>query len=508
MKREPALELTIVVLADNMMPSRPYPLKWCLGLVGASSVVALTWYTLKQWKKKSQLNSHWMTVQSQLREQIAANSRISMVNSEEEWAEIESRVAEILDMHPFVGFDIEWVSNQRHNAKPVSLMQLSFYNGRTVLLRINKFDVIPESLKSILMDSQIVKIGVGVFDDAKKLKEDYGLLVRGSLDLRHYVMTYRPGLKAKGLAGLASSFIGVKMDKDWRVRASNWEAEVLSERQIAYAANDAFVATHILLQIAFENLDLYSRGKEAENIEELSNHAYEIAKLYYGVPYRDKGPANLIKCKETNSSSSTARGASASSNTGTKYGKILPKKTKKVHNAKLIGPDDKPLCVCDTKKAMWYVNKELGVIVDRQSDDKGAPMTVKLNFEPVGSHEEAVREYHLLDITHVCVVCGEEKSYMRKYIVPHEYRKHIRSMMFAKKEIIHKFTKSVFFLCLEMKGDQDHRHLCLSSIWSKYNGFNMDMYMSVKQIIINYGTPGTKPTLVWHGFVGTCLYIF
>ena len=50
------------------------------------------------------------------------------------------------------------------------------------------------------------------------------------------------------MAGLASSFLGVRMDKDWRVRASDWEADVLSDRQTLYAANDALISINVAMQ--------------------------------------------------------------------------------------------------------------------------------------------------------------------------------------------------------------------------------------------------------------------
>ena len=40
------------------------------------------------------------------------------------------------------------------------------------------------------------------------------------------------------------------MDKSWRIRCSNWEAEQFDRRQIEYAMNDALVASHIFLRLA------------------------------------------------------------------------------------------------------------------------------------------------------------------------------------------------------------------------------------------------------------------
>ena len=60
------------------------------------------------------------------------------------------------------------------------------------------------------------------------------------------------------MAGLASSFLGLRMDKDWRVRASDWEADDLSERQTLYAANDALISMNIALQVRVLKFMLYS----------------------------------------------------------------------------------------------------------------------------------------------------------------------------------------------------------------------------------------------------------
>ena len=60
------------------------------------------------------------------------------------------------------------------------------------------------------------------------------------------------------------------------------------------------------------------------------------------------------------------------------------------HNAMLEAPDGQPLCVCDEKKARWYVKNDLGKIV------KEDPFTVKLNFEPAGRPEGNAGDYYLV----------------------------------------------------------------------------------------------------------------
>ena len=63
---------------------------------------------------------------------------------------------------------------------------------------------------------------------------------------------------------------------------------------------------------------------------------------------------------------------------------------------------------------------------------KDDPLTVRLNFEPSGRPEGEAGEYYLTFKANKCVVCGEEESYLKKYVVPHEYRKY-----FPGKEQLH-----------------------------------------------------------------------
>jgi ribonuclease D len=48
-----------------------------------------------------------------------------------------------------------------------------------------------------------------------------------------------------GLANLTRQILGRKLNKDYRVRCSNWEAETLSNEQKTYAADDAVCALQV-----------------------------------------------------------------------------------------------------------------------------------------------------------------------------------------------------------------------------------------------------------------------
>lgn len=77
----------------------------------------------------------------------------------------------------------------------------------------------------------------------------------------------------------------------------------------------------------------------------------------------------------------------------------------------------------DIKKADWYIAKGLAVLV------KEEPYTVRLIFEPSGRATGNVGDFDKQLKVNQCVVCGHDESYIRKYVVPREYRKYFPVIM-------------------------------------------------------------------------------
>lgn len=86
-------------------------------------------------------------------------------------------------------------------------------------------------------------MGVVPLDDAKYLALDYGVHVESTLDIRHIAKAR--SLDAGGLGRMAKTHLNVVMEKDWRVRCSDWGATNLTDKQISYAAMDAHVAIEL-----------------------------------------------------------------------------------------------------------------------------------------------------------------------------------------------------------------------------------------------------------------------
>ncbi|KAL2556483.1 uncharacterized protein Fot_01310 [Forsythia ovata] len=114
-------------------------------------------------------------------------------------------------------------------------------------------DNIPQSIPNLLCDSNISFVGVQIQENARKLKNQYGLIFSRNIDIHALVKTWfplsykgRPSLKALayGVAGLGmrrSSRSSSK--KSWNC---DWELKVLDEELVECACVDAYASYKLL----------------------------------------------------------------------------------------------------------------------------------------------------------------------------------------------------------------------------------------------------------------------
>ena len=99
----------------------------------------------------------------------------------------------ILSKHvKFIGLDCEWFNQKRKSQStdtghyPVALLQLATAN-ECFLIRLSSMSgALPETVKDLLEDRHILKFGVAILEDAKRLQK-MGISLRGAVDLRHIV---------------------------------------------------------------------------------------------------------------------------------------------------------------------------------------------------------------------------------------------------------------------------------------------------------------------------------
>ncbi|CAN8001693.1 unnamed protein product [Ixodes hexagonus] len=335
-----------------------------------------------------------------------------------------------------LGLDSEWTTVQGHRHR-VALLQLAPNPNFSILVRLCQFNdetsmvTLPESLRDILRDVKIIKVGVGVIDDAHKLLTDYAIDVWGCLDLRH-ALGCLPDLgdfPKAGLRSLSEALLGVSPDKSWRIRCSNWEADVLTDDQIRYAADDALLSVQIFDQMIRNRLTFMQYRPGWYN--RLKEDTIAMCLEAVDIPFQSRS-------KVSPSPQKTLNPEAASKKLGC-FRSYMTLKTPLYDNCVLQAPDGEPLCTCDYKKATWYVEKKLGKVVSEP--DEPDRLVVRLNFEP-SNRPVLDSQYYIQAKDNKCVVCGSAESLLRKNVVPHEYRKYFPQAM------KHHISHDILLLCV------------------------------------------------------------
>ncbi|CAO2178357.1 unnamed protein product [Urochloa humidicola] len=148
--------------------------------------------------------------------------------------------------HPLVvGLDVEWRPAGREPS-PVALLQLCD-DRRCLVFQILRADYVPDALSDFLADRRFTFVGVGIRDDAARLRDGYRLEVARAVDLRRLAARAlgRPELRRAGLVALVREVMGVEMEKPHHVRVSAWDNRKLMEDQFKYACADAFASMEV-----------------------------------------------------------------------------------------------------------------------------------------------------------------------------------------------------------------------------------------------------------------------
>lgn len=166
----------------------------------------------------------------------AFRGKISVITSPEKLHEVEGE----LTQHNVIGFDTETrPSFKKGQLYHVALLQLAV-PGKVFLIRTQQTGL-SDGLASILETEDIVKAGVAIRDDIKGLQKFRRFEPSGFNDLA--LTARQAGLEVESVKKLTGLLLGFRISKG--AQTSNWEAQVLTEKQIEYAATDAWVCLEI-----------------------------------------------------------------------------------------------------------------------------------------------------------------------------------------------------------------------------------------------------------------------
>lgn len=177
--------------------------------------------------------------------------RVVLANTEDEIC----AALEPLKGASVVGFDTETRPEFRagKGQNPTALIQLA-NEDYTCLLQIRaegrwtcrarwrRERWLPEPLVDLLQDESIVKAGVGVGQDLKLLNQEHkGLNAKGACDLETLVQQCTQSAATINLQAMVAIYLHFQLEKTKRIQCSNWEAASFTDRQVKYAATDAWV---------------------------------------------------------------------------------------------------------------------------------------------------------------------------------------------------------------------------------------------------------------------------
>ncbi len=155
-----------------------------------------------------------------------------------------------IQKHKVVGFDTETrPSFKKGQVYDVSLIQLAL-DKKVFVIRLNHTGVTPEMIP-FFENTKIIKPGIGIRDDVRLLQKLKRFHAAGFFELTN--LSKEVGFEVESVKKLAALLLGFRISKT--AQTSNWEAEALTDKQLQYAATDAWVCLQIYLKLQKINAD-------------------------------------------------------------------------------------------------------------------------------------------------------------------------------------------------------------------------------------------------------------
>ena len=174
---------------------------------------------------------------------IAWEGKIQILESIEKM----EAVAATLANESHLGFDTETrPSFKKGDYYPPALIQLATKHC-VYLFRISETETF-DPLLPILESPHILKTGVAIKDDVKELRAMEDFTPNGFIEIAD--ITVRLGYENRGLRALAGLLLQGRISKAAQV--TNWARPKLDNKQVRYAATDAWISREIYRQAVAE----------------------------------------------------------------------------------------------------------------------------------------------------------------------------------------------------------------------------------------------------------------
>jgi ribonuclease D len=142
----------------------------------------------------------------------------------------------------FLGFDTESRPTFRKGQESEGPHVLQFATQHSAYIFQTFQALCRPAIAKILESKHIAKIGFGLNDDMKRIAGKFRIHPHAIIDLDH---TFKKNIGQKNSVGVKTAIailFNRRFIKSHKATTSNWSNRVLSEKQLLYAANDAFAA--------------------------------------------------------------------------------------------------------------------------------------------------------------------------------------------------------------------------------------------------------------------------
>ena len=168
-----------------------------------------------------------------------------------------SRAVDFLLSQPILGIDTETKPTfKRGVIHQVALLQVATHD-LCFLFRLNYLGLSP-SVVRLLMDRTVPKVGLSLHDDLNMLHKRGEFQAGSFIDLQNVVKEI--GIEDMSLQKLYANLFGMRISKAQQL--SNWQADVLSDKQKVYAATDAWACI-----VIYEELMRLNESKDYDFFE-------------------------------------------------------------------------------------------------------------------------------------------------------------------------------------------------------------------------------------------------
>ena len=165
----------------------------------------------------------------------ASNGKIPFIHYS---TEVDKANADLNELQGDVlGFDIEWpINTWRYQRNPTSLVQLCD-SERIVLIHIAKMGgVCPRKLRDIMENQEIVKCGVAIRHDCRRLYKEFQINSKALIELSEATkiadpLSWQGGERLIALTDLAAAYLGKSLYKG-TVRISDWSKALTFNQQL------------------------------------------------------------------------------------------------------------------------------------------------------------------------------------------------------------------------------------------------------------------------------------